>query len=122
MDIEGSPRGSSLSLTDFTLLKTVGKGNFGKVYQVRKKDSGKIFAMKVLNKAHSVTGQKNYERTLSERKIVEEMNHPFLASLRYAFQVILYLSYSLFFEIRYTCNPTLTQPYPDFPFFTVLVL
>ncbi len=60
-------------------------GNFGKVYQVRKKDSGKIYAMKVLNKANSLSS-KNYERTLSERKIVEEMKHPFLATLRYAFQ------------------------------------
>lgn len=66
---------------DFNLLTTVGKGNFGKVYQVRKKDTGKVYAMKVLNKANSLS-QKNYERTLSERKIVEEVKHPFLATLR----------------------------------------
>ena len=34
-------------LTDFVLIKVVGKGSFGKVMQVRKKDSGVIYAMKV---------------------------------------------------------------------------
>ena len=34
-----------MSVDDFELLKTVGKGSFGKVMQVRKKDSGKICAL-----------------------------------------------------------------------------
>jgi len=32
------------------LLTVIGKGSFGKVMQVKKKDSGQIFAMKVLRK------------------------------------------------------------------------
>ena len=44
----------NISLGDFTLMTTVGKGSFGKVIQVRKKDSGEIFAMKVLKKDHVV--------------------------------------------------------------------
>ncbi|UYV68471.1 RPS6KB2 [Cordylochernes scorpioides] len=50
---------------DFELLKVLGKGGYGKVFQVRKtsgKDCGKIFAMKVLKK------------------------HPFIVDLMYAFQ------------------------------------
>jgi hypothetical protein len=35
---------------DFQLLQVVGRGNFGKVMQVRKKDTGRIYAMKVLRK------------------------------------------------------------------------
>lgn len=38
---------------DFELLKVLGKGGYGKVFQVRKvtgKDSSKVFAMKVLKK------------------------------------------------------------------------
>jgi len=31
-------------------LHVIGKGSFGKVLQVKKKDTGKIYAMKVLNK------------------------------------------------------------------------
>ena len=32
----------------------IGKGSFGKVMQVKKKDTGKIYAMKVLKKAQLV--------------------------------------------------------------------
>ena len=39
-----------LDMQDFELLRVVGKGTFGKVMQVRKKDSGEIYAMKVLSK------------------------------------------------------------------------
>ena len=74
-----------VKLTDFMLLKTVGKGSFGKVYQVKKKDTGQIYAMKVLNKER-VIARKQYEHTLSERRILEEMEHPFLVGLRFAFQ------------------------------------
>ncbi len=40
-----------VGVEDFDLLTVIGKGSFGKVLQVRKKDTGKIYAMKVLNKA-----------------------------------------------------------------------
>jgi len=51
------------------LLQTVGKGSFGKVVQVRKKDSNKIYAMKILKK-DMVIRRKQYEHTLSERRIL----------------------------------------------------
>ena len=39
-----------LTVNDFELLKTIGKGSFGKVFEVRMKETGKIYAMKVMNK------------------------------------------------------------------------
>ena len=36
-----------LGPNDFELLRIVGQGAFGKVFQVRKRDTGEIFAMKV---------------------------------------------------------------------------
>ncbi len=36
-----------ITTDDFELLTVVGKGSFGKVMQVRKKDNGRIYAMKV---------------------------------------------------------------------------
>ena len=59
-------------MDDFVLLTTVGKGSFGKVIQVRKKDSGQIYAMKVLKKAQ-VIRRKQYEHTMTERHILEEV-------------------------------------------------
>ena len=63
-----------VSLEDFVLLTTVGKGSFGKVIQVRKKDSGQIYAMKVLKKAQ-VIRRKQYEHTMTERHILEEVKY-----------------------------------------------
>ena len=53
--------------------------------QVRKKDDHKIYAMKILKKER-VLQRKQYEHTLSERRILERIDHPFIVSLRFAFQ------------------------------------
>lgn len=50
-DLPGTTyKGKKLCLDDFALLKTIGKGSFGKVYEVKMKDTGQIYAMKVLSK------------------------------------------------------------------------
>ncbi|RYF44837.1 MAG: hypothetical protein EOO38_17120, partial [Cytophagaceae bacterium] len=54
--------------------------------QVRKKDDlSKVYAMKILKK-EMVLKRKQYEHTLSERRILENIDHPFIVSLRFAFQ------------------------------------
>lgn len=53
--------------------------------QVRKKDDGKIYAMKILKK-EMILKRKQYEHTLSERRVLENIDHPFIVSLRFAFQ------------------------------------
>jgi len=39
-----------ISIDNFQIIKVIGRGSFGKVYLVRKKDDGSIFAMKTLKK------------------------------------------------------------------------
>ena len=39
-----------VGIDNFTILKVIGRGSFGKVYLVQKKDSLEYFAMKVLKK------------------------------------------------------------------------
>lgn len=39
-----------ISKDDFEMVKVIGRGGFGKVYMVRKRSNGKIYAMKVLSK------------------------------------------------------------------------
>jgi len=77
--------GEKVSVNDFDLLTLVGKGSFGKVMQVRKKDTGKIYAMKVLDKKH-ILEHNEVEHTLSEKNILQKLHHPFLVNLNYSFQ------------------------------------
>ncbi|KAJ3127589.1 hypothetical protein HK098_006118 [Nowakowskiella sp. JEL0407] len=75
----------TLSAQDFELLKVVGKGSFGKVLQVRKKDTGRIYAMKVLVKKDIVERQE-IAHTLSERNVLIQATSPFLVGLKFSFQ------------------------------------
>ncbi|PIK38878.1 putative ribosomal protein S6 kinase beta-1 [Apostichopus japonicus] len=73
----------------FNLLKVLGKGGYGKVFQVKKMsgtDTGKIFAMKVLKKAVIIRNQKDTAHTKAERNILEAVKNPFIVDLHYAFQ------------------------------------
>jgi len=77
--------GTKVSVNDFEPLAVVGKGAFGKVMQVRKKDSGEIFAMKALNK-DLIEKENLIEHTMAEKSILQKIQHPFIVGLHYAFQ------------------------------------
>ncbi|KAI9309974.1 serine/threonine-protein kinase SCH9 [Zopfochytrium polystomum] len=79
--IEGKP----LSAADFDILKVVGKGSFGKVLQVRKRDTGRIYAMKVLVKK-DIVERKEVQHTLAERNVLIQAASPFLVGLKFSFQ------------------------------------
>ncbi|CAJ0942062.1 unnamed protein product, partial [Mesorhabditis belari] len=84
-----NPTGVKAGPQDFQLLKVLGKGGYGKVFQVRKltgNDANKIFAMKVLKKATIIRNQKDTAHTKAERNILEAVKSPFICDLHYAFQ------------------------------------
>jgi serine/threonine protein kinase len=70
---------------DFELMTVIGKGSFGKVMQVKKKDDGKIYAMKVLRK-EAIIARKQVAHTKAEKSILQRIQHPFIVQLHYAFQ------------------------------------
>ncbi|KAF2068108.1 hypothetical protein CYY_010566 [Polysphondylium violaceum] len=70
---------------DFELLTVIGKGSFGKVMQVKKKDDQKIYAMKVLRK-DAIIARKQVNHTKSEKTILQCVSHPFIVNLHFAFQ------------------------------------
>ncbi|KAM8924162.1 ribosomal protein S6 kinase beta-2 [Pelodytes ibericus] len=83
------PGQETLSPPCFQILRVLGKGNYGKVFQVRKvvgTNSGKIFAMKVLQKARLICEAKDTEHITAERNVLESVRHPFIVDLMYAFQ------------------------------------
>ncbi|KAK2041294.1 kinase-like protein [Colletotrichum somersetense] len=73
---------------DFQILKLIGKGTFGQVYQVRKKDTGRIYAMKVLSKK-VIVQKKEVAHTVGERNILVRTamsDSPFIVGLKFSFQ------------------------------------
>lgn len=77
---------TSLDVSDFDFLKMIGRGTFGRVFQVRKKDTRRIYAMKVLSKKE-VIDKKEVQHTIGERNILQQSSScPFLLGLKFSFQ------------------------------------
>ncbi|CAI9112463.1 OLC1v1012916C2 [Oldenlandia corymbosa var. corymbosa] len=77
---------------DFEILRVIGKGGFGKVFQVRKlglngmlNDGDGIFAMKVMRK-DTIIKNNHVDYMKAERDILTKVVHPFIVQLRYSFQ------------------------------------
>ena len=73
------------TLEDFSQLKVLGRGAFGKVVLVRLEKNKKLYAMKILKK-EIVIKRKQVNHTMTERSLLEKLNHPFIVKLIYAFQ------------------------------------
>lgn len=101
-------KGDEVGIDDFEVMNVVGRGTFGKVYQVRKRGSpDEIYAMKVMRKDMIVEkGHADY--IVSEKEILMKADHPFIVKLRYSFQtkyrLYLVLDFAngghLFFQLR----------------------
>ncbi|PVV05277.1 hypothetical protein BB560_000207 [Smittium megazygosporum] len=74
-----------LTIDQFDLLKVIGRGSFGKVFQVCKKDTKRIYAMKVLSKS-KIVKRSEVAHTLAERDVLAMINHPFIVPLKFSFQ------------------------------------
>lgn len=73
------------TIKDFTIIKTLGKGTFGKVLLVYNKTLDQYYAMKVLKK-HNIKKNHQLSNTRTEREILEKITHPFVVKLAFAFQ------------------------------------
>ncbi|KAF9485222.1 kinase-like protein [Pholiota conissans] len=74
-----------VTLYHFDLHRAVGKGAFGKVRVVEHKRSKQLYALKYIDKARCLR-QKAVANIIQERRLLEEIDHPFVVNLRYAFQ------------------------------------
>ena len=71
---------SRYNLADFTFIRTLGTGSFGRVHLVRSQHNSRSYAVKVLSKER-VVKMKQVEHTNSEREMLERVRHPFLVNL-----------------------------------------
>ncbi|CAD5233352.1 unnamed protein product [Bursaphelenchus xylophilus] len=85
VDLGPSER-KTIAPNHFEYLKTIGKGSFGRVFMVRYRMDGKIYAMKVLGKAR-ILKRNEAKHVMAERNVLKSnINHPFLVYLHYSFQ------------------------------------
>jgi len=67
-------------LAEFDLLETLGTGTFGRVRICRHKTAGRFFALKILKK-NEVIRLKQVEHIMSEKRILAQVEHPFIINL-----------------------------------------
>ncbi|KEY66853.1 hypothetical protein S7711_05207 [Stachybotrys chartarum IBT 7711] len=79
-----------VNLNHFRLLRVVGRGAFGKVRIVERKDTNLSFALKYIRKDEVVKSE-SVRNIIRERRMLEHVNHPFICNLRYSFQDIEYM-------------------------------
>lgn len=78
-------KNSPKELSDFEMIKVIGRGTFGKVILVKSKIDGSLIALKCLKKGHIVkTG--NLENIKNEKTIIEKLENPFIIKLKFTFQ------------------------------------
>jgi len=65
-----------ISLDDFKLKHTIGKGGFGKVWKVQRKKDSQIFAMKILNKL-KIMHKHSVNSVMNERRLLAQLNHSY---------------------------------------------
>lgn len=76
---------SKPTLDDFEIITVIGRGTYGKVQLVKHIKTNQYYAMKSLSKQR-ITEYDLIDQTIIEKKVLFEVNHPFIASARYSFQ------------------------------------
>ncbi|XP_036683604.1 serine/threonine-protein kinase 32C isoform X2 [Balaenoptera musculus] len=74
-----------VNLDHFQILRAIGKGSFGKVCIVQKRDTEKMYAMKYMNKQQCIE-RDEVRNVFRELEILQEIEHIFLVNLWYSFQ------------------------------------
>jgi serine/threonine protein kinase len=70
----------TLNLTSLNIHRVLGKGQFGKVVLVSSKETGRKYALKVLNKS-DIVSQGQVEHVRDEKDVLDRLDHPFCNKL-----------------------------------------
>jgi len=68
----------------FQFIYVIGRGGFGKVWKVEKKNTKQFFALKEMSKARIIS-KRSTKSVLNERKILSTLHHNFIINMHYAF-------------------------------------
>ena len=88
--VNSKPDIPKVSMDDFKILKVLGKGAYGKVFQVRKVrgpgGGGTVYAMKAMDKSRICGSRTDVRHTKAERDVLVSVEHPFIVKLKFAFE------------------------------------
>eukprot|EP00118_Oscarella_pearsei_P011136 m.72405 g.72405 ORF g.72405 m.72405 type:complete len:347 (+) comp35799_c0_seq7:675-1715(+) len=76
---------TKIAFDHFVVLRAIGKGGFGKVCIVRKRDTKMLYAMKYMSKAN-IVAKRAVKDVLRELHILARLDHPFIVRLWFSFQ------------------------------------
>ncbi|KAI0507858.1 hypothetical protein KFK09_013986 [Dendrobium nobile] len=75
----------NFTIDDFELGPVLGVGSFSKVVRVKKKDTGNVYALKIMDKDF-ITKQHKVSHVKQERIVLDQLNHPGIVQLLFTFQ------------------------------------
>ncbi|XP_057798841.1 3-phosphoinositide-dependent protein kinase 2-like [Salvia miltiorrhiza] len=75
----------NFSIQDFELEKIYGVGSYSKVVRARKKDTGMVYAMKIMDKKF-ITKENKTAYVKLERIVLDQLDHPGVVRLYFTFQ------------------------------------
>ncbi|KAL9679323.1 hypothetical protein QQ045_017181 [Rhodiola kirilowii] len=75
----------NFSIQDFELGKIYGVGSYSKVVRARKKDTGAIYALKIMDKKF-ITKENKIAYVKLERIVLDQLDHPGIVRLSFTFQ------------------------------------
>ena len=76
--------GAKISKTNFLFKKIIGKGKYGPIWWVERLPDREQMVIKEMEKV-KVYRMRAVDTIINEEKLMSELMHPFLASMRYAF-------------------------------------
>ena len=76
-----------VTFDNFEFLKVLGKGTFGKVILCREKATNHLYAMKILKK-EVIIKRDEVVHTMTEKRVLQKTDHPFLLTLKYSFTTV----------------------------------
>ena len=102
-----------VTMSDFTVGRLLGKGQFAEVFRCVHKATGKMFAIKTIRKTSydSPDCEQRIHHTLVERRILSSLDHPYICRMSYAFQD----SYHVYFALEVIEGGDLMAQYVNGP-------
>lgn len=71
---------SKYELKDFKIEKEVGRGAYGKVYKATHVETGKLYALKLID-IHLIQKENKFHHVFVELTLLSEIKHPFIATV-----------------------------------------